>query len=169
MLSDCWYQKTWFQRCRRQKRSRLVDGDLRKVFRTIYIFTCLFKIRPQISLITFVDLVITCQNCSSNEGGTNLIQKRCSTSMPKWLRCEASLATFMWEFYRYLGWFHVFLQTCEKDLKQFLETRLDHPVATYIDELKGTIKVRGADRSLIELFVYEQGFWWVRNVVISVV
>jgi hypothetical protein len=43
-------------------------------------------------------------------------------------------------------------------LKQFLESKLDHPVAMYADELKGVIKVRGADRSLIELFVYEQGF-----------
>lgn len=43
-------------------------------------------------------------------------------------------------------------------MKEFLETTVDHPVATYVDELKGTIKVRGADRSLIERFVYEQGF-----------
>ncbi|KAI6189597.1 hypothetical protein M3Y97_00025500 [Aphelenchoides bicaudatus] len=45
------------------------------------------------------------------------------------------------------------LFACEQDLKQFLEAKVEHPVATYIDELKGVIKVRGADRSLIELFM----------------
>jgi hypothetical protein len=35
-----------------------------------------------------------------------------------------------------------------------------HPVATHVDELKGLIKVKGADRTLIEQFVYdfESGF-----------
>ncbi|CEF63698.1 39S ribosomal protein L49, mitochondrial [Strongyloides ratti] len=47
---------------------------------------------------------------------------------------------------------------CEKDLKQFLEDNLKHKVATSVDELKGTIKVKGADRSLLEKFLYEKGF-----------
>jgi hypothetical protein len=39
-----------------------------------------------------------------------------------------------------------------------LEKSLDHPVATHIDEIKGLIKVKGADRSLLERFVYDTGF-----------
>lgn len=47
---------------------------------------------------------------------------------------------------------------CEKDLKEFLEKELGHPVATYIDEIKGKIKVKGAHRSLLEKFIFEKGF-----------
>lgn len=49
-------------------------------------------------------------------------------------------------------------QACERDLKQFLETKLGQPVATQADEIQGRIRVRGADRSLVEQFVYEAGF-----------
>uniref|UniRef100_A0A914PZQ0 Large ribosomal subunit protein mL49 n=1 Tax=Panagrolaimus davidi TaxID=227884 RepID=A0A914PZQ0_9BILA len=47
---------------------------------------------------------------------------------------------------------------CEKDLKEFLEKELGHPIATYIDEIKGRIKVKGAPRSLLEKFIFEKGF-----------
>uniref|UniRef100_A0A7E4VZS9 Large ribosomal subunit protein mL49 n=1 Tax=Panagrellus redivivus TaxID=6233 RepID=A0A7E4VZS9_PANRE len=47
---------------------------------------------------------------------------------------------------------------CDVDLKNFLEAELGHPVATYVDELKGMIKVKGAPRKLLEKFVYAQGF-----------
>ncbi|KAK0410163.1 hypothetical protein QR680_004986 [Steinernema hermaphroditum] len=47
---------------------------------------------------------------------------------------------------------------CEQDLREFLEAELGHPVATHVDELKGRIKVKGAERSLLERFVFEKGF-----------
>uniref|UniRef100_A0A0N5CD45 Large ribosomal subunit protein mL49 n=1 Tax=Strongyloides papillosus TaxID=174720 RepID=A0A0N5CD45_STREA len=47
---------------------------------------------------------------------------------------------------------------CEKDLKQYLEEKVSHPVATSVDELKGIIKVKGADRSVLEQFLYDNGF-----------
>uniref|UniRef100_A0A914D5D1 Large ribosomal subunit protein mL49 n=1 Tax=Acrobeloides nanus TaxID=290746 RepID=A0A914D5D1_9BILA len=47
---------------------------------------------------------------------------------------------------------------CEKDLREFLEKEVNHPIATHVDELKGTIRVKGADRTLLEKFVFEQGF-----------
>ncbi|KAI6186876.1 hypothetical protein M3Y98_00180900 [Aphelenchoides besseyi] len=50
------------------------------------------------------------------------------------------------------------LFACEKELKEFLEERAKQPIATHVDELQGRVKVRGADRSLLEAFVYEKGF-----------
>ncbi|VDL64403.1 unnamed protein product [Nippostrongylus brasiliensis] len=47
---------------------------------------------------------------------------------------------------------------CESDLRKFLEAELGRPVATHVDELKGRIVVKGADRSLIEKFLFSQGF-----------
>ena len=47
---------------------------------------------------------------------------------------------------------------CEKDLKTFVESEVGHPIATYVDELKGVIKVRGAPRHVLEKFVFRQGF-----------
>ena len=47
---------------------------------------------------------------------------------------------------------------CEQDLKMYLEKELGHNVATYVDEFKGFIKVKGADRNLLERFFYERGF-----------
>ena len=44
---------------------------------------------------------------------------------------------------------------CEQDLRNYLESQLGQPVATHVDELKGVIKVKGADRTLIEQFVYD--------------
>jgi len=44
---------------------------------------------------------------------------------------------------------------CEQDLRIYVERRLGHPIATHVDELKGKIKVKGADRTLIEQFVYD--------------
>uniref|UniRef100_A0A0K0E0T4 Large ribosomal subunit protein mL49 n=1 Tax=Strongyloides stercoralis TaxID=6248 RepID=A0A0K0E0T4_STRER len=46
----------------------------------------------------------------------------------------------------------------ERDLKEYLEEEVNHKIATSVDELKGTIRVRGADRSLLEKFLYEKGF-----------
>uniref|UniRef100_A0A0N4Z0E5 Large ribosomal subunit protein mL49 n=1 Tax=Parastrongyloides trichosuri TaxID=131310 RepID=A0A0N4Z0E5_PARTI len=47
---------------------------------------------------------------------------------------------------------------CEKDLKSYLEEKVGHPIATNVDEIKGIIKIKGADRSLVEKFLYEKGF-----------
>ena len=47
---------------------------------------------------------------------------------------------------------------CEAELRAYLEASLAHPVATHVDELKGRIRVKGADRSLLEQFLYEKGF-----------
>ncbi|PIO74569.1 hypothetical protein TELCIR_03410 [Teladorsagia circumcincta] len=47
---------------------------------------------------------------------------------------------------------------CEKDLREFLETELGMPVATHVDELKGRITIKGADRSLVEKFLFSRGF-----------
>uniref|UniRef100_A0A0K0CT04 Large ribosomal subunit protein mL49 n=1 Tax=Angiostrongylus cantonensis TaxID=6313 RepID=A0A0K0CT04_ANGCA len=47
---------------------------------------------------------------------------------------------------------------CEADLRQFLECELNRPVATHIDELKGRVVVKGADRSLVEKFLFSKGF-----------
>ncbi|CAJ0586390.1 unnamed protein product, partial [Mesorhabditis spiculigera] len=46
----------------------------------------------------------------------------------------------------------------EADLRSFLEKELGQPVATHIDEMKGRIRVKGADRSLLERFLFEKGF-----------
>uniref|UniRef100_A0A915C3S6 Large ribosomal subunit protein mL49 n=1 Tax=Parascaris univalens TaxID=6257 RepID=A0A915C3S6_PARUN len=47
---------------------------------------------------------------------------------------------------------------CERDLRAFLERQLNHPVATNVDELKGIIRVKGADRTLVEKFLFDCGF-----------
>ncbi|VDO88367.1 unnamed protein product [Heligmosomoides polygyrus] len=47
---------------------------------------------------------------------------------------------------------------CEADLRKFLEAELGRPVATHVDELKGRIVVKGADRSLLEKFLFTKGF-----------
>ncbi|VDM42690.1 unnamed protein product [Toxocara canis] len=47
---------------------------------------------------------------------------------------------------------------CERDLREFLERELNHPVATNVDELKGIIRVKGADRTLLEKFLFDAGF-----------
>ncbi|KAK6016627.1 hypothetical protein OSTOST_17888 [Ostertagia ostertagi] len=47
---------------------------------------------------------------------------------------------------------------CESDLREFLETELGMPVATHVDELKGRITIKGADRSLVEKFLFSRGF-----------
>ncbi|KHJ94597.1 hypothetical protein OESDEN_05470 [Oesophagostomum dentatum] len=47
---------------------------------------------------------------------------------------------------------------CEKDLCEFLEAELGKPVATHVDELKGRIVIKGADRSAIEKFLFSKGF-----------
>ncbi|MFH4982522.1 hypothetical protein AB6A40_009231 [Gnathostoma spinigerum] len=47
---------------------------------------------------------------------------------------------------------------CERDMRRYLEEKLGHPIATNVDELKGQIKVKGADRSLIENFIFDSGF-----------
>ncbi|CAD5225261.1 unnamed protein product [Bursaphelenchus okinawaensis] len=46
----------------------------------------------------------------------------------------------------------------EKDLKEFLEQRLGHPVGIFANELQGRIVVCGADMTDIEAFVFEKGF-----------
>uniref|UniRef100_A0AC35UE59 39S ribosomal protein L49, mitochondrial n=1 Tax=Rhabditophanes sp. KR3021 TaxID=114890 RepID=A0AC35UE59_9BILA len=48
--------------------------------------------------------------------------------------------------------------SCAQDLKTYVEDKVGHPIATSVDELKGTIKVKGADRSLMEQFIYDKGF-----------
>ncbi|KAL6742802.1 hypothetical protein Aduo_015911 [Ancylostoma duodenale] len=47
---------------------------------------------------------------------------------------------------------------CEADLRQFLEAELGMPIATHVDELKGRIVIKGADRSIVEKFLYTKGF-----------
>ncbi|VDK17909.1 unnamed protein product [Anisakis simplex] len=47
---------------------------------------------------------------------------------------------------------------CERDLREYLENELKHPVATNVDELKGIIRVKGADRTLLEKFLFDCGF-----------
>ncbi|GMR59308.1 hypothetical protein PMAYCL1PPCAC_29503 [Pristionchus mayeri] len=47
---------------------------------------------------------------------------------------------------------------CEADLRSYLEEAVGHPVTTHVDELKGRIKVKGADRSHLEKFLFEKGF-----------
>uniref|UniRef100_A0A914LK45 Large ribosomal subunit protein mL49 n=1 Tax=Meloidogyne incognita TaxID=6306 RepID=A0A914LK45_MELIC len=44
---------------------------------------------------------------------------------------------------------------CERDLRIYLEKYLGHPIATNVDELKGIIRIKGADRALVEQFVYD--------------
>ncbi|KIH60757.1 hypothetical protein ANCDUO_08981 [Ancylostoma duodenale] len=46
---------------------------------------------------------------------------------------------------------------CEADLRQFLEAELGMPIATHVDELKGRIVIKGADRSIVEKFLYTKG------------
>ncbi|KAE9548397.1 hypothetical protein FO519_008391 [Halicephalobus sp. NKZ332] len=41
---------------------------------------------------------------------------------------------------------------CEKDLKKFVEDEVGHPIGTFVDELKGIIKIRGAPRHVLEEF-----------------
>jgi len=40
-------------------------------------------------------------------------------------------------------------------LRIYLEKYLGHPIATNVDELKGIIRIKGADRALVEQFVYD--------------
>jgi len=40
-------------------------------------------------------------------------------------------------------------------LRFYLEKYLGHPIATNVDELKGIIRIKGADRALVEQFVYD--------------
>ncbi|XGW05617.1 hypothetical protein V3C99_016181 [Haemonchus contortus] len=47
---------------------------------------------------------------------------------------------------------------CNSDLREFLENELGMPVATHVDELKGRITIKGADRSLVEKFLFSRGF-----------
>ncbi|CAD5231477.1 unnamed protein product [Bursaphelenchus xylophilus] len=47
---------------------------------------------------------------------------------------------------------------CERDLKEFLENRLGHPVAIFANELQSRIVVCGADMTDVEAFVFEKGF-----------
>lgn len=47
---------------------------------------------------------------------------------------------------------------CEADLKQFVEDKVEHPIATYVDELKGLIKIKGAPKYVLEQFVFNKGF-----------
>ncbi|VDN21147.1 unnamed protein product [Gongylonema pulchrum] len=47
---------------------------------------------------------------------------------------------------------------CEKKIREYLEERLQHPVATHVDELKGFMRIKGADRALVEECLYYFGF-----------
>ncbi|VDP10835.1 unnamed protein product [Soboliphyme baturini] len=47
---------------------------------------------------------------------------------------------------------------CEKDLATFLQAKLGHPVGTHVNEAQGKIRVKGADRSLVEQFLIASGF-----------
>ncbi|VDN00962.1 unnamed protein product [Thelazia callipaeda] len=47
---------------------------------------------------------------------------------------------------------------CEKKMREYLEERLQHPIATHVDELKGCIKIKGADRAVVEQCLYDFGF-----------
>ncbi|ETN77852.1 hypothetical protein NECAME_03024 [Necator americanus] len=47
---------------------------------------------------------------------------------------------------------------CERDLREFLEKELCKPIATHVDELKGRIVIKGADRAIIEKFLFTKGF-----------
>ncbi|KJH43880.1 hypothetical protein DICVIV_10112 [Dictyocaulus viviparus] len=47
---------------------------------------------------------------------------------------------------------------CDADLRKFLASEFGKTVATHVDELKGRIVIKGADRSLIEKFLFAKGF-----------
>uniref|UniRef100_A0A915JTI4 Large ribosomal subunit protein mL49 n=1 Tax=Romanomermis culicivorax TaxID=13658 RepID=A0A915JTI4_ROMCU len=47
---------------------------------------------------------------------------------------------------------------CEKDLKQYLTQKVGHTIATHVNEPQGKIRVKGADRSLVEQFLWDCGF-----------
>lgn len=64
----------------------------------------------------------------------------------------------IFKFFTFFGLAVLFFQACEQDLKKWLEKQIKHPVATNVDELKGVIKIKGADRSLVEKCLYEFGF-----------
>lgn len=57
-----------------------------------------------------------------------------------------------------LCWRNIFFQACEKDLKAYLEQKVGRPVATHVNEPQGKIRVKGADRSLVEQFLWHCGF-----------
>lgn len=62
------------------------------------------------------------------------------------------------KFWLFTRLIYYILQECEKDLREFLEREVGHLIGTNIDELKGLIKIKGADRSLVEQFIYDSGF-----------
>ncbi|VDD94749.1 unnamed protein product [Enterobius vermicularis] len=45
-----------------------------------------------------------------------------------------------------------------KDMQEFLEGELSHPVAINVDELKGRVTVKGSERSQVEMFLNRCGF-----------
>ncbi|VDO50373.1 unnamed protein product [Brugia timori] len=47
---------------------------------------------------------------------------------------------------------------CEKKMREYLEEYLHHPIATHVDELKGFIRIKGADRAVVEQCLYDFGF-----------
>ncbi|CAG9531623.1 unnamed protein product [Cercopithifilaria johnstoni] len=47
---------------------------------------------------------------------------------------------------------------CEKKIREYLEKYLHHPIATHVDELKGFIRIKGAERALVEQCLYDFGF-----------
>lgn len=50
------------------------------------------------------------------------------------------------------------IKECEKKIREYLEEYLHHPVATHVDELKGFIRIKGADRAVVEQCLYDFGF-----------
>ena len=48
---------------------------------------------------------------------------------------------------------HNSLQACERDLREYCEQRLDHAIATHVDELQGKITVKGVERPMLEQFI----------------
>ncbi|MCP9259688.1 putative 39S ribosomal protein L49, mitochondrial [Dirofilaria immitis] len=47
---------------------------------------------------------------------------------------------------------------CERKMREYLEEYLQHPIATHVDELKGFIRIKGADRAVVEQCLYDFGF-----------
>jgi len=47
---------------------------------------------------------------------------------------------------------------CEKDLRRYVEDRLNKKVGTHISEAQGKIRIKGVDRSLLEQFLIDCGF-----------
>lgn len=52
----------------------------------------------------------------------------------------------------------IYMKGCEKKMREYLEEYLQHPVATQVDELKGLIRIKGADRAVVEQCLYDFGF-----------